>query len=197
MRPAAHYLVGGIETDLACATSVPGLLACGEAASTGVHGANRMASNSLLEGLVFGRMAGSTAGRAVAGPSDHARVQRASNSLLASQRTALDLPDVRNSLRSLMWRNAGIVRRGERLVETGEILDFWSHYTLDKTFDDPAGWELQNMLTVARIIALSALTRDESLGVHFREDAGETKNGPPLHTRVVCDGAGIQVTRSA
>ncbi|MFQ5495520.1 MAG: hypothetical protein ACE5EX_09080, partial [Phycisphaerae bacterium] len=83
----------------------------------------------------------------------------------------LDLPDIRNSLRSVMWRNVGIVRNGERLTESCNILDFWAHYTLDKTFDHPAGWEVQNMITVARQIAASALQRDVSVGVHFRSDA--------------------------
>jgi L-aspartate oxidase len=70
-----------------------------------------------------------------------------------------------------MWRNVGIVRRGDRLRETCDILDFWGHYTLDKTFDDGLGWETQNKLTVARLIALSALERTDSIGVHFRSDA--------------------------
>lgn len=177
VRPSAHYMIGGVATDSDAATSVPGLLCCGELASTGVHGANRLASNSLLEGLVFGRRAGrSAANRIVAGKTGKACLQADSlvrplvNRTNRSDRTALDLADIRNSLRSLMWRNVGIVRNGERLRETCEILDFWAHYTLDKTFDTTMGWEIQNALTVAKIVATAALERTKSIGVHFRDD---------------------------
>lgn len=170
VRPSAHYLVGGVETDLDARTTIPGLLCCGETASAGVHGANRMASNSLLEGLVFGARAGRTAVEGCGAAAGAAPVLRAVHEAPASPRTALDLPDIRNSLRSVMWRNVGIVRHAERLRETGDILRFWAHYTLDKTFDGPEGWELQNMLPVAHAIAVSALERDRSLGVHFRRD---------------------------
>ncbi len=186
VRPSAHYMVGGVDVAADASTGVPGLLCCGETSSSGVHGANRMASNSLLEGLVFGRMAGATAARRLAESPGPAQVLRAAHQTAPSQRTALDLSDIRNSLRSLMWRNVGIVRTGERLLETVDILNFWAHYTLDKTFDDPAGWELQNMLTAARLVALCALERRESIGVHFRNDAPE--NGgvthPLYHTRI-------------
>ncbi len=172
VRPSAHYMIGGIDVALDGSTSVRGLLACGEVAATGVHGANRLASNSLLEGLVFGRLAGLTAGEA-AGKTQPGRVPRIVNKNMQSNRTELNLADILNSLRSVMWRNVGIVRRGERLAETCEILDFWGHYTLDKTLDGPEGWEVQNLLTVARLVAKSALQRDDSVGVHFRSDAAD------------------------
>jgi len=183
VRPSVHYLVGGIEVDLDGQTSVPGLLCCGEASSTGVHGANRMASNSLLEGLVYGARAGGAAAEACGREAGQSQVFRAMHEAAKSQRTTLDLPDIRNSLRSVMWRNVGIVRDGERLRETCDILKFWGHYTLDKTFDEPDGWELQNMVLIAHAIASSALERDESLGVHFRSDApaGETPAGGNLY----------------
>ena len=116
---------------------------------------------------------------------------RAAHEALASQRTTLDLPDIRNSLRSVMWRNVGIVRDAARLTETCDILRFWGHYTLDKTFDEPDGWELQNMLTIAYVIAQSALQRGESLGVHFRSDAPSGEQSPAgkiYHTIVSRDG---------
>lgn len=175
VRPSAHYLVGGIEVNLDGQTSVPGLLCCGEASSTGVHGANRMASNSLLEGLVYGARAGRTAADACGREAGQPQVFRAVHEAAKSQRTTLDLPDIRNSLRSVMWRNVGIVRDAERLRETCDILKFWGHYTLDKTFDEPDGWELQNMLLIAHATASSALERGESLGVHFRSDAPEVE----------------------
>jgi L-aspartate oxidase len=171
VRPSAHYMIGGVDVQLDGSTTVEGLLCCGEASCTGVHGANRMASNSLLEGLVFGKRTGETAGRRAAAKSHPTPLSRITNQNPSSSRTTLDLPDIRNSLSSVMWRNVGIVRRGDRLRETCDILDFWGHYTLDKTFDDVLGWETQNKLTVARLIALSALERADSIGVHFRSDA--------------------------
>jgi len=202
VRPSAHYMVGGVEVELNGSTCVEGLLCCGEAASTGVHGANRMASNSLLEGLVFGTLAGETAGSRAAGVANSTIIRRVSNQTPRSSRTALDLPDIRNSLRSVMWRNAGIVRLGERLAETREILEFWGHYTLDKSFDDVAGWEVQNILTVARLVAMCALERSESIGVHYREDAADEgdRGGVPkspglYHVDVKRDPAGTRPSR--
>ncbi len=172
VRPSAHYLIGGVSVELDGRTTIDGLIACGEAAASGVHGANRMASNSLLEGLVYGRIAGETAGRLAATSPPPGTARRGLVSEIpASTSTPLDLADIRNSLASVMWRNLGIVRREDRLRETGEILDFWGRFTMDKTLDDVAGWEIQNKLTVARLIALSALERTESIGVHFRADS--------------------------
>jgi L-aspartate oxidase len=169
VRPSAHYMIGGLATDLAARTNVPGLLACGEAASTGVHGANRLASNSLLEGLVFGAIAAKTALENLS--SGLALTPRPiTSNIPQSHRTELDLNDIRNSLRSLMWRNVGIERTGSRLDETSEIIHFWSQYVLDKVFDDTAGWETQNMLTVARLMVQAAQQRTESRGVHYRAD---------------------------
>ncbi|MFQ6048275.1 MAG: L-aspartate oxidase [Phycisphaerae bacterium] len=170
VRPSAHYMIGGLATDERACTSVPDLLACGEVACTGLHGANRLASNSLLEGLVFGRIAGQTAGEALSrarGRLQHADVR---SSIEPSARTALDLNDVCNSLRSVIWRNVGIERIGQRLAETNDIVQFWGRYVMDKVFDDRFGWEVQNMLTVGRLIAAAAQTRAESRGVHYRSD---------------------------
>jgi L-aspartate oxidase len=192
VRPSAHYLVGGVETALDGSTSVEGLLCCGEAASTGVHGANRMASNSLLEGLVFGRLAGETAGQRASANTQPAIVRRLRNDNPPSPRTALDLPDVVSSLRSLMWRNVGIVRRGDRLEETCDILNFWGHYTLDKTFNEPSGWELQNQLMVGRLVTMSALARTQSLGVHYRADAQASQDPTLLHVSITRDSAGTK-----
>ncbi|MEP0844656.1 MAG: L-aspartate oxidase [Phycisphaerae bacterium] len=175
VRPAAHYMIGGVVADTETRTSLPGLWACGEAASSGVHGANRLASNSLLEGLVFGAIAGRNAGQAAAAEKGPHQPVRVSSAIEPSSRTMLDLADVRNSLRSLMWRNVGIERHGDRLDETLEIIGFWGRYVLDKLFDDRAGWEIQNMLMVARLMAASARAREESRGVHARADFPETR----------------------
>jgi len=170
VRPAAHYAIGGLAVGLDARTTVDGLLACGEAASTGVHGANRLASNSLLEGLVFGAVAGAQAGESAHSVREPQRPIRMRYSFGPSPRTELDLTDVRNSLRAVMWRNAGIERTGPRLEETLEIIDFWARYVMDKAFDDRFGWEAQNMLTFARCLAQAAAVRKESRGVHYRGD---------------------------
>ncbi|MFQ5590562.1 MAG: L-aspartate oxidase [Phycisphaerae bacterium] len=195
VRPSAHYLVGGVQVDLDGSTSVQGLLCCGEVASTGVHGANRLASNSLLEGLVFGRLAGQTAGQRAQAVTSRPSVLHATNGQPPSTRTALDLPDIHNSLRSVMWRNVGIVRRGDRLCETCDILDFWAHYVLDKTFDEDTGWEVQNMLTAAKLVAMSALERRESIGTHYRSDTPNDSAPCPYHVTVTRDMNGTKTQR--
>lgn len=184
VRPAAHYMIGGVETALDGSTTMEGLLSCGEAACSGVHGANRLASNSLLEGLVFGRIAGETAGQRAKKVSRSTIVYPLANTRAISERTQLDLADIRNSLASVMWRNVGIVRCADRLSETCDILNFWDHYTLDKTFDSVEGWELQNQLTVARLIAMSAGARRDSIGVHYRSDADASTSMPAYHLTV-------------
>ena len=181
VRPSAHYMVGGVQTDLQARSSVTGLLACGEAASSGAHGANRLASNSLLEGLVFGTIAGQLA----ADVNHEVRPFKLENAIKPSVLTELDLADIRNSLRSVMWRNVGIERDGRRLAETLDVLRFWSHYTLGKVLEDIAGWEVQNMLIVSALVAASAAERSGSLGVHFRSDADTNIPQEPLpHTTI-------------
>jgi L-aspartate oxidase len=170
VRPSAHYMVGGVKTDLQGRTNIGNLYCCGEAAATGLHGSNRLASNSLLEALVFGHICGETAAKEIAGNGEEGKQQRIVFDVEESERSMLDIPDVTNSLRSIMWRNVGIERNGERLEETLEIIDFWRRYVMDKVFNGVAGWECQNMLTVCRIMVESARQREESRGVHFRCD---------------------------
>lgn len=173
IRPAAHYMIGGVVVDAEARSSMPGLFVCGEAASSGVHGANRLASNSLLEGLVFGAAAGRNAGELAAADPNPAQPRNVVSDINPSSRTMLDVADVRNSLHSMMWRNVGIERFGPRLTETAEIIAFWGRYVMDKLFDNPESWEIQNMLTVARLMTLSAEQRQESRGVHARTDFPE------------------------
>jgi len=176
VHPAAHYMMGGVDADLIGRTSLNGLYAVGEAGCSGLHGANRLGSNSLLEGLTFGARAGADAGRAA--KEDNLQFPLSLECQLAqSTRTELDIIDVKSSLRSVMWRNVGIERTGERLDETREIITFWSRYVMDKVFDPcalgsaaEAGWEVQNMLTVCALITSAAYARTESRGVHFRLD---------------------------
>jgi L-aspartate oxidase len=176
VHPAMHYIIGGVDADSLGRTSLSGLYAVGEASCSGLHGANRLASNSLLEGLVFGARAGADAAAAVNENVEFPK--HLEHRVPPSQKTELDIVDVKSSLRSVMWRNVGIERSGERLSETREILSFWSRYVLDKTFDPAAigttaaiaGWEVQNMLTACYLITTAAHARTESRGTHFRLD---------------------------
>jgi L-aspartate oxidase len=179
IHPATHYMIGGVDADLNCRSTLPGLYAVGEAGCSGLHGANRLASNSLVEGLAFGARAGVDAAReakanAVKFP------QRLEHRIQPSAKTELDLVDVKSSLRSIMWRNVGIERTGDRLAETREIISFWARYVMDKSFlpgtdattaaAAVAGWELQNMLTACYLLSTAAYTRTESRGAHYRLD---------------------------
>jgi L-aspartate oxidase len=175
IHPAAHYMIGGVDADEQGRTSLAGLYAVGEAACSGLHGANRLGSNSLLEGLAFGARAGAHAAAAIA-DARASPPQSLEHRIPPSTRTELDIVDVKSSLRSLMWRNVGIERGGDRLTETREIIAFWSRYVMDKVFDPSsgaaavAGWELQNLLTAAALVTAGSYSRTESRGVHYRLD---------------------------
>lgn len=173
VRPAQHYMIGGIKTDHEGRTNVPGLLACGEVASTGLHGANRLGSNSLLEGLVFGYRSGEAAGKAAACQQETPQVFRIRHEVTHPHHAPFDLWDLRHSLKSEMWRNVGIEREERTLESALQHIDQWSRYALQTEFDSPSGWEVQNMLTVGRVITSSALDRTESRGAHFRKDFPE------------------------
>ena len=167
VRPSAHYFCGGIRVDRDGFTGIGGLWACGEAAATGLHGANRLGSNSLLEGLVFGRAAGEAAGAAKRGAGEVAVAARA---MAGNQAETIDVRDVENSLRALLWRHAGISREAGPLEESEARVDFWSSYVLDKEFQNEEGWQVQNMLTLAKLLTFSARMRTESRGAHHRRD---------------------------
>ncbi|MFA6426625.1 MAG: L-aspartate oxidase [Phycisphaerae bacterium] len=174
VRPSVHYMVGGVKTDRLARTNIKNLFACGEVASTGLHGANRLGSNSLLEGLVYGKIAGSEASKHSGKPNSGMGLRKFRYDIPQSDRSRLDTADVLNSLRSLMWRNVGIIRFAKPLAETQEIISFWQRYVLDKIFDSDTGWECQNMLTVCLMMAKAAETRTESRGTHFRDDFPQT-----------------------
>lgn len=170
VHPAAHYMIGGVRCDLEGKTDVPGLLVAGEVSATGLHGANRLASNSLLEGLVFGQITGALAARTAAANGGKQGPVPIVSDIRPSDHGEIDLADVRSSLRSAMWRNVGIERTGGKLDDAVEMLDFWARYTLDKIFDEPFGWETQNMLLVGALVARSAAWRMESRGAHTRAE---------------------------
>ena len=170
VRPGAHYMIGGVTVDLEGRTTVPGLWAAGEVTSSGLHGANRLASNSLLEGLVYGMHAGSEASAAALRVADTFAVLPLENPPHVDGGEPLDLADIRNSLKSLMWRACGVRRDALRLSDAQEDIDRWCSYVLPRQFNEPKGWELQNMLTVSRLMIRAAHEREETRGVHVRTD---------------------------
>jgi L-aspartate oxidase len=173
VRPGAHYMVGGVTVDKGGRTTIPNLWAAGEVTSSGLHGANRLASNSLLEGLVFGAACGRGAADA-ASRQPYTYTAPPLDSLFDPHTTgSLDVADITNSLRSLMVRQMGILRDRDGLLDAQRDVEFWRRYVLGREFDTPPGWELQNLLTIARLMIGSALAREESRGVHFRSDFPE------------------------
>jgi L-aspartate oxidase len=181
--PAAHYLMGGVETDEWGRTSLPGLFAAGETACTGVHGANRLASNSLLEGLVFGaRAADAMQQSAVAARLPEERGWKMASAGAVSRALtpgleplAADLESLHETegIRRLMWRGAGLFRTRDGLSDAVRQLDRCyaeSREGMDRTTSTAEEWKRFNLLTVARLIARAALRREESRGGHFRED---------------------------
>jgi L-aspartate oxidase len=181
VRPGAHYMIGGVSVDAAGRTTLPGLWAAGEVTSSGLHGANRLASNSLLEGLVFGASCGRGAARAAEAMPDRFIAPPLERPRLPSSEGIVDVADVTNSLRSLMVRRMGIVRDRAGLSEAGSAVAFWCRYALAREFRSRAGWELQNLLTVAQLMIWSALQREESRGVHFRADFPRRDDARWLH----------------
>ncbi len=174
VRPGAHYMVGGVTVDLDGKTSLANLWAAGEVTSSGLHGANRLASNSLLEGLVYGVRAGTGASAAALSKPDNLDIMSIAQSPATAGRRDLDLSDVRNSLKSLMWRAVGVRRTGEELNEAAQTVRQWKRYVLNTGLYGPESWELQNMITVADVMIQSAIERRESRGVHYRLDYPET-----------------------
>jgi L-aspartate oxidase len=176
VRPGAHYMIGGVTVDMQGRTTLPGLWAAGEATSSGLHGANRLASNSLLEGLFFGKRCGDGASAEALAIADSFQAPRISFAAAPQpgDLEELNLTDLRNSLTSLMSRQVGIRRDEEGLTGAGKQVAFWDRYVGARQFATVEGWELQNMLLVARLMIASADARKESRGVHFRSDYPRT-----------------------
>jgi L-aspartate oxidase len=166
VSPAAHYVMGGIETDLEGRTSVPGLFAAGEAACTGVHGANRLASNSLLEGLVFG----ARAAQAMLGGLEEPRCASVLDTSPWPEGAPVPPPDARDVCR-VMWMHVGILRTAEGLGDAVHRLAGWraSLAAARRAHAGPHSG-LLSLVTVGLLIARAALRREESRGAHFRED---------------------------
>ncbi len=166
VAPAAHYQMGGIRVNLWGETNVQGLYACGEVACTGVHGANRLASNSLLETVVFGkRLIDHTLGKNGA----RARPERVETIPLLDRkpRKTSAQPSL-SALQTLMWNNVGIVRNEKGLTDAANTLAYWQSH-LGIASDRPSH-ELRNLVIVGRLVAEAALIRKESRGAHYRTD---------------------------
>lgn len=184
VSPSAHYMMGGVKAAIDGATTIPGLFAAGEVACSGVHGANRLASNSLLEGLVFGTSAARAAIRFAEG-SRHGGVSPPTLKDLTEGRAAVydDVEKLRSSLRRLMWGKVGIVRTRDSLTSALAQLSSWDHQ-LARPFGARKVLEVKNMVLVARAITEASLWRENSLGAHFRADLqGAPKPGRNRHSR--------------
>ena len=182
--PAAHYTCGGVLTDLHARTDIAGLYAVGEVACTGLHGANRLASNSLLECVVMGQAAAADilARMPQTTPSipawDESRVTRADEEITVAH----DWDEIRR----LMWNYVGIVRSNQRLTQAArriallkeEVEEFYARYLIS-----PDLLELRNLVTVADLIVQSALARKESRGLHFNKDYPEKQANPNYTVR--------------
>ena len=165
VSPAAHYIMGGVKTNINGETNIKGLYAAGEVACTGVHGANRLASNSLLEGLVFG----ARAGKAALSPRAEAKklcLDEPESSIIS------DSDEIKRTMRKLMWEKTGIIRCAVSLEEARErILSYWD--ITKGSYLSRGDLELKNMITVSGIIVEAALRRKGSVGAHYRSDYKE------------------------
>ncbi len=169
VRPAEHYFMGGIKTNLFCETDIEDLLACGECACVGTHGANRLASNSLLEGLVFGYRAGLQAVETFNWSTVNLYNLDFAKTPL-KKIAVYNIDDAKNSIKSLMWRKVGIFRNDAQLNEALITICKWKEFLLNNEFNEISGYELQNQIILAELIVRAALLRDESRGAHYRTD---------------------------
>jgi L-aspartate oxidase len=215
IAPAAHYLSGGVITDLSGATALPGLWAAGEVACTGVHGANRLASNSLLEGMVFGArlaeaiLAGASGAEAtgvmrpiLTGETESVDGSRvtpwaddgAEAPELASGHVS-DVAKTREHLQRVMIEGAGVVRDAETLSRAGTAVDALAAALGAATPKDRAEGELANLVTAAKAVLRSAVVRRETRGAHARSDYPEASE--QWRRRIIHRGQGIEVSIEA
>ncbi|MFV0589783.1 MAG: L-aspartate oxidase [Draconibacterium sp.] len=177
IAPAAHYMVGGVRTNLDAETNIPGLFVCGELASTGVMGANRLASNSLLECLVFGKRASEKASKIKTLPGD---IELPEPVYIDKTNETIFL-DYRNKLAKIMSDNLGIVRNKtsleDALIQLNEIAEQFKDHTNEYNL-----LKIQNETAICRLVARAALKREESRGGHIREDFQSENPDFKLHS---------------
>jgi L-aspartate oxidase len=199
VTPAAHYCMGGIVTDTYGGTSIPGLYAVGETASTGVHGANRLASNSLLECFVFGaRLADRV--RAVLQESESSEPVNLADpnlGLLLEQQTEQEaiahLQMLQSSLQELTWQAAGICRTGAELEAALSQIQVWRQEIMAKQYGDRLWVETRNLMDFAYLLVKSALFRTESRGAHYRIDYPQLDSAWQAHTVIQSEEIGRSV----
>ena len=187
MVPAAHYTCGGVVTDTHGRTDIPGLYAIGETAHTGLHGANRLASNSLLECLVFARAAAAEIANNISAGAELPHIPAWDDSQVTDSDEAVVIAHNWDELRRFMWDYVGIVRTTKRLVRAKhrvkllreEIQEFYGNYRVGNDL-----LELRNLAMVADLIIRSAMSRKESRGLHFTLDYPEkqTTSAPTILT---------------
>jgi L-aspartate oxidase len=189
VSPASHYIMGGVRTDLWGRTTLPGLYAAGEVSCTGVHGANRLASNSLLEGLVFGARAGEAAAvdspkSKVQSPKSEERKSGTRDSGLGAQLSTA----VRKRVKRVMWERVGILRDAASLKRAIAEFEQISRSNLSVSS--------RNFVTLASLVAKAALWREESRGGHFRTDFPEQRDEFRVHSiqRVGTEGCATSQT---
>jgi L-aspartate oxidase len=183
IAPSAHFMIGGAKTSLTGATSIQGLYAAGEVACSGIHGANRLASNSLLEGLVFG----ARTGEAVVAASSKQAVEISSIQSVLVKRLPewiargsafpAGLPTAAHQLKEAMWNQVGIVRDQASLTQALKFLEGWESLLAAPIVSQAEG-EFKNLVTVALLIVRAALLRRTSIGVHYRSDDSAPRKSP-------------------
>jgi len=193
IAPAAHYAMAGILTDLQCRTDLPGLLAVGECSCMGLHGANRLASNSILEGLVFGERCAQLAPKLPKLSYEEMGVAAE----LAPPPVRVGAPAIRGELQRLMQQCAGMERIGEDLEEACEQMESWTRQIATVPSASREEAEAANMVTVARLVLESALARTESRGAHFRKDFPEPDEAWRRHLILHADEGGAPIMEYA
>jgi len=184
VSPAAHFIMGGVETDTDGRTNIEGLFAAGEVACTGVHGGNRLASNSLLEGLVYGYRA---AHGAINYVEDKQPPSLNDKEVISGEILYMDsdeIMNIREELRQTMWERVGVIRCGESLSMAKNRITHVYDKLSKAIFLDPLALELKNMITVDLLITESALARKNSVGAHYRTDYKEKFPGWEKHLKI-------------
>ena len=169
VAPAAHYMMGGIKTNSWGETNIAGLFAAGETACTGVHGANRLASNSMLEVVVFSKRIVEKAKKGISQKAVNATKGAGAHHVLSQRKAPEPVPAPSlSALQQLHWDEVGVIRNRESLTQTANVLAAWQK-SLPPATDRPS-YELNNLVLTGRLVTEAALLREESRGAHFRSD---------------------------